>query len=431
MIVPKEQRFCSMVMGGEEWEEIDMTNPETLLREVQHMDWEPRLAKRTAGMKSSMIRELLKLTQQPDIISFAGGLPAPELFPVREFGEACNQILKTMGQVALQYSTTEGHPPLRQWLATTMAKYGIWVEPENILMTNGSQQALDLIGKLFVEPGSCVMTSAPTYLGALQAWNAYEACYCTIPQDDDGILVDQIPDLIKKKGRPRFLYVLPNFHNPAGTTLPLDRRLRLAQIAREHDLILIEDDPYGELRFEGEDITPIFKLAPERTIYLSTFSKTLAPGIRLGWIVAPKTIISRFVQAKQGADLHTGTFVQMIANDICQRGILKEHVKKIREVYCERRNAMIAALEEHWPEGCHWTRPVGGLFLWAQLPKNVDTMKMLAKAIDRKVAYVPGIAFYPGESDGFNTMRLNFSNATVMQIRDGVRRLGEVIRAEL
>ena len=408
-----------------------MTNPESLLREVQHMDWEPRLAKRTAGMKSSMIRELLKLTQQPDIISFAGGLPAPELFPVREFREACNQILTTMGPAALQYSTTEGHPPLRQWLATTMAKYGIWVEQENILMTNGSQQALDLIGKLFVDPGSCVMTSAPTYLGALQAWNAYEASYCTIPQDDDGILVDEIPGLLKKNGCPRFLYVLPNFHNPAGTTLPLDRRLKLAQIAREHDLILIEDDPYGELRFEGEDITPIFRLAPERTIYLSTFSKTLAPGIRLGWVVAPKTIITRFVQAKQGADLHTGTFVQMIANDICQRGILKEHVKKIRNVYCERRNAMIAALEEHWPEGCHWTRPVGGLFLWAELPKQINTMKLLPKAVEKKVAYVPGIAFYPGESDGFNTMRLNFSNATVSQIREGIRRLGEAIRAEV
>ncbi len=408
-----------------------MTSPESLLREVQHMDWEPRLAKRTAGMKSSMIRELLKLTQQPDIISFAGGLPAPELFPVREFREACNQILTTMGPAALQYSTTEGHPPLRQWLATTMAKYGIWVEPENILMTNGSQQALDLIGKLFVDPGSCVMTSAPTYLGALQAWNAYEASYCTIPQDDDGILVDQIPGLLQKRGRPCFLYVLPNFHNPAGTTLPLDRRLKLAQIAREHDLILIEDDPYGELRFEGEDITPIFRLAPERTIYLSTFSKTLAPGIRLGWVVAPKTIITRFVQAKQGADLHTGTFVQMIANDICQRGILKEHVKKIRNVYCERRNAMLAALDEYWPEGCHWTRPVGGLFLWAELPEHINAMKLLPKAVEKKVAYVPGIAFYPGESDGLNTMRLNFSNATVSQIREGVRRLGEAIRAEL
>jgi 2-aminoadipate transaminase len=350
---------------------------------------------------------------------------------VREFREACNQILTTMGPAALQYSTTEGHPPLRQWLATTMAKYGIWVEQENILMTNGSQQALDLIGKLFVDPGSCVMTSAPTYLGALQAWNAYEASYCTIPQDDDGILVDEIPGLLKKNGCPRFLYVLPNFHNPAGTTLPLDRRLKLAQIAREHDLILIEDDPYGELRFEGEDITPIFRLAPERTIYLSTFSKTLAPGIRLGWVVAPKTIITRFVQAKQGADLHTGTFVQMIANDICQRGILKEHVKKIRNVYCERRNAMIAALEEHWPEGCHWTRPVGGLFLWAELPKQINTMKLLPKAVEKKVAYVPGIAFYPGESDGFNTMRLNFSNATVSQIREGIRRLGEAIRAEV
>jgi 2-aminoadipate transaminase len=407
-----------------------MAEQDQLLRDVQHIDWGPKLAARTAGMKSSVIRELLKLTQQPDIISFAGGLPAPELFPIREFREACEHILVKYGPESLQYSTTEGDPELRKWLATTMAKYGIWVEPDNILITNGSQQALDLIGKLFVEPGSCVMTSAPTYLGALQAWNAYQACYFTVPQDDDGILVEQIPGMLKKV-QPRLLYVLPNFHNPAGTTMPLDRRIRLVEIAREHDLIIIEDDPYGELRYEGEDITPIFRLAPERTIYLSTFSKTLAPGLRIGWIVAPKAIITRFVQAKQGADLHTGTFVQMIARDICERGIVKEHVKKLRGVYRDRRDAMLHGLEEFWPEGCSWTHPKGGLFLWARVPKTVHTAEMLPKAVERKVAYVPGLAFYPGESDGFNAMRLNFSNATTEQIREGTRRLGEAIRAAM
>jgi 2-aminoadipate transaminase len=408
-----------------------MSDQPDLLREVSHIDWEPRLAKRVAGMKSSIIRELLKLTQQPDIISFAGGLPAPEFFPVREFEEACHNVLTTHGAESLQYSTTEGHLPLRQWLADTMGKYGIWVEPSNILMTNGSQQALDLIGKLFVEPGSCIMTTAPTYLGALQAWNAYQACYVTVPQDDDGMLVDLIPEALVRTEHPRLIYVLPNFHNPAGTTMPLARRERLVELAREYDLILVEDDPYGELRYEGESVTPIFRLAPERTIYLSTFSKTLAPGIRLGWVVAPKAIIARFVQAKQGADLHTATFSQMIANDICQRGIVKEHVRRLRTVYRERRDVMLAALESSWPEGCHWTRPLGGLFLWVRLPKSINTADLLPRAVEKKVAYVPGVAFYPGEQTGFNTMRLNFSNATPEMIKEGISRLGAVIREAL
>jgi 2-aminoadipate transaminase len=408
-----------------------MDGQQDLLRQVNHIDWEPRLAARVAGMKSSIIRELLKLTQRPDIISFGGGLPAPEFFPVREFAEACRHILGSNGPESLQYSTTEGHPPLRRWLAESMAKYGIWVEPDNILMTNGSQQALDLIGKLFIDPGSCICTSEPTYLGALQAWDAYQATYVTVPQDDDGILVEQIPELLKKQGRPKLLYVLPNFHNPAGTTLPLDRRERLVEIARREDLILIEDDPYGELRYEGSDITPLFRLAPERTIYLSTFSKTLSPGIRLGWVVAPKSIILRFVQAKQGADLHTGTFVQMITHDICQRGIVKEHVKRLRTVYRERRDAMLAAMEQNWPAGCSWTRPHGGLFLWARVPESIDTRELLRTAVERKVAFVPGVAFYPGEKGGFNAMRLNFSNATAEQIQIGIARLGEAIKEAL
>jgi 2-aminoadipate transaminase len=399
-----------------------------LLREVRHIDWDSRLASRAAGMKSSVIRELLKLTQRPDIISFAGGLPAPELFPVREVEEACRHILGAQGAEALQYSTTEGHLPLREYLAESMARYGIWVEPENILITHGSQQALDLIGKLFVEPGSCVCTGEPTYLGAIQAWTAYQACYLTVPQDDQGMQVERIPEILAGHDFPRLLYVLPNFHNPAGTTLPAERRQHLAEIAREHDLILVEDDPYGELRYEGEDITPIFRLAPERTIYLSTFSKTLAPGFRLGWMVAPKAIIARLVQAKQGADLHTGTFVQMIASDICRRGIVRQHVKKIRAFYRERRDAMLAALAASWPEGCAWTRPEGGLFLWARVPDGLRTRDLLPRAVERKVAYVPGPAFYPFESGGENAMRLNFSNAPVEQIEEGIERLGRVIR---
>ena len=393
--------------------------------------WEPRLAQRTAGMKSSIIRELLKLTQQPDIVSFAGGLPAPELFPVQEIADACRRVLETHAAHALQYSTTEGEPALREYLAGVMSRPGCRVAPENILITNGSQQALDLIGKLFVDPESCVMTSEPTYLGALQAWNVYEACYVTVPQDDDGVLIEAIEGKLAEGYEPRLVYVLPNFHNPAGTTIPLERRLRLVELARQHDLILIEDDPYGELRFEGSEITPLYELAPERTIYLSTFSKTLAPGFRLGWVAAPREILQRFVQAKQGSDLHTATFSQMVVADVCQRGLIRTHVPKIRAVYRERRDAMLAALEEHWPEGSSWTRPHGGLFLWARVPEGLNTAELLPKAVEKKVAYVPGMAFYPGEKGGYDAMRLNFSNAGVGDIRDGIRRLGDVFKAAL
>jgi 2-aminoadipate transaminase len=408
-----------------------LAESEPVIRKVEDIGWEARLATRTARMKSSIIRELLKLTVQPDIISLAGGMPAPEFFPVREFDEACHHVLNQEGQIALQYSPTEGYLPLKEWLAETMSKYGIWVELENILMVNGSQQGLDLIGKLFIDPDSCIVTSRPTYLGALQAWNAYEAQYNTVPLDDQGMCVDELETVLNCPKRPCFVYVLPNFHNPAGTTLPLDRRERLAEIARKHDLVIIEDDPYGELRYEGKDITPIFRLAPERTIYLSTFSKTLAPGIRLAWVVAPKPIIARLVQAKQGADLHTGTFVQMVVNDICQRGILRQHVKRLRKGYRQRRDTILDALEEHWPQATSWTRPEGGLFIWARVPECINTQDFLEKAVAAKVAYVPGVAFYPYATGGANTMRLNFSNANEEQINEGIFRLGVALKKEL
>lgn len=398
---------------------------------VPMLDWEPRLAERTSGMKSSIIRELLKLVAQPDIISFAGGLPAPELFPVQELEAACRTVLEQNGARALQYGTTEGELSLRTWLAEWQSRPDLQVEPDNVLITNGSQQALDLLGKLFVDTDSCVMTSAPTYLGALQAWNVYQACYVTIPQDDDGMLVDEIPRRLAEGYRPRLVYVLPNFHNPAGTTMPLDRRQRLVEIAREHDLILVEDDPYGELRFEGEEITHLYRLAPERTIYLSTFSKTLAPGFRLGAVTAPKAIIRKFVQAKQGSDLNTAVFSQMVVAEVCRSGLIPRHVQTIRRVYRERRDAMLAAMERTWPAGCSWTRPHGGLFLWARVPAPLDTTEILPRAVERKVAYVPGVAFYPGEQGGNDAMRLNFSYADVDHINEGIARLGATFKAEL
>lgn len=406
-------------------------------RDIPVLDWESHLAERTTSMKSSAIRELLKVTQDPEIISFAGGLPAPELFPMREIEEACIYVTRELGQKALQYSATEGFYPLKQFLAESMHKYGIPATPENILLTNGSQQALDLIGRIFLDPGRFVLTGRPTYLGAIQAWQAYQAKFHTMRVDEQGMVVDEIERAYEKavedNGKPpAFIYVLPNFHNPAGTTMPLERRIKLAEIATKLDLAVIEDDPYGQLRFDGEDITPICNLIPERTLYLGTFSKTMAPGLRLGWIVASEALMTRLIQAKQGCDLHTGTFVQYVANDICQRGFLKPHIKKIRKFYKERRDTMVGALTEFWPESCHWTEPQGGLFLWASVPESIDTNEFLREiALAEKVAFVPGIHFYPNADGGHNAMRLNFSYSPPEVIVEGIKRLGIALKREL
>jgi len=407
-----------------------------LNRDIPVLDWEPHLASRTKGMKSSAIRELLKLTQQPDIISFAGGLPAPNFFPLREVEEACRYIIRSDGAKALQYGATEGLGPLRHYLATTMHKYGVPAVPDNVLLTNGSQQALDLIGKLFIDPGDFVLTGRPTYLGAIQAWNAYQARFHTVRLDNDGMVVDEMEHAYEKvlsdSGKPpKFIYVLPNFHNPAGTTMPQQRREQLAEIATKLNLPVIEDDPYGQLRYEGEDIPPICTFIPERTIYLGTFSKVLSPGLRLGWIVCAEVLMRRLVQAKQGADLHTGTFVQYVANDICQRGLLKPHVRRLCRVYRERRDTMLDALAEFWPEGSSWTHPQGGLFLWACVPEPIDTLEFAKKAIAEKVAYVPGVNFYPNQDGGYDAMRLNFSYCPPDAIVEGIRRLGTALKRAL
>jgi 2-aminoadipate transaminase len=357
-------------------------------------------------------------------------MPAPELFPIREFQEACRYVLEHDGAAALQYGVTEGYPPLKQYLVSKMRKYGVPAEEENILIVNGSQQALDLVGKVFLDTGDTVLTDRPSYLGAIQAWSAYEAQYVTVPLDDEGTRVDLIEDILKRE-RVKFIYSLPNFHNPAGVTLSLERRRQLVDVAARYGVFIIEDDPYGELRFEGEDITPIAVMHKENTIYLSTFSKTLAPGIRLGWIVAPSKIISKLVQAKQGADLHTSTFVQMVVNDICQRGFLRQHVKRIRDTYRERCAGMLSAMEKYFPEGVRWTRPQGGLFMWVRLPEGADCMELLDAAVEEKVAFIPGTAFYPDGNSGHNTLRLTFATASPEMIQEGIRRLGKAIEKQL
>ncbi|MFQ6001879.1 MAG: PLP-dependent aminotransferase family protein, partial [Anaerolineae bacterium] len=385
-----------------------------------------------------------------------GGLPAPELFPVKEFEEACCKILQEKGPQALQYSTTEGYPPLRQFIVEKMGRYGIKATVDNVLITHGSQQALDLIGKVFLDPGDTVLLEAPSYLGGIQAFTAYQARYITVPIDDEGMRVDLVEEELKK-GYPKFIYVLPNFQNPAGVTLSEERRERLVVLANECGVPLIEDDPYGELRYEGDHIPSLVVLDerhlskrsegkapdPDRSgqgnaggffegnvVYLSTFSKTLAPGLRLGWVVAPVEVVGRLVQAKQGADLHTSTLTQMLAYEIVATGFLDSHVREIRKVYRERRDVMLKAMEEHFPEGVRWTRPQGGLFLWVTVPEEIDTAELLKEAVEEKVAFVPGFAFY-ADGRGHNTMRLNFSNAQPEMIREGIRRLGKVIEKRL
>lgn len=409
--------------------------------------WHHRYAQRTQRMGSSMIRELLKLTQKPEIISFAGGLPAPEMFPVEAFEAATQRVLRQHGSQALQYSTTEGYLPLRELIVEKMGRYGIQASVDNVLITSGSQQALDLIGKLLINPGDLVLTEQPTYLGALQAWRAYQAEFSTVPIDDDGLRVDLLEEALC--GGPKFMYVLPNFQNPGGVTLSYERRLALIDIADRYGVPIIEDDPYGELRFEGEHLPPLVVLDADKlngrqytsrsephsyfkgnVIYMSTFSKTLAPGLRLGWIVAPKSVVQHCIMTKQGMDLHTSSFVQMVAYEVAKDGFLTEHVRKIRDVYRERRDVMLEAMSEHFPPGVSWTRPQGGLFLWVTLPEGVDSTAVLETAIANKVAFVPGETFYPN-SDSHNSFRLNFSNARPEEIEEGIARLGRVLQTVL
>jgi 2-aminoadipate transaminase len=398
--------------------------------------WEYRYAHRMQKMGSSVIRELLKLTEQPDIISFAGGLPAPEVFPVKEFHEACNYVLENFGPQALQYSTTEGYTPLREMIARHTARYGIQVTADNIMITSGSQQALDFIGRLFLNRGDYIVVESPTYLGALQAWNAYGAQYIAVRSDEHGMIVDELETALRIG--PKFIYVLPNFQNPSGSTLSLERRYQLIDIADKYGVPIIEDDPYGQLRYEGNHIPSVVSLDCQyrrpngghysgNVIYLSTFSKLLAPGLRLAWVVAPPEVIRRLVMTKQAADLHTSSFNQYVAYEVAKGGFLDEHVKVIRATYKERRDVMFEMMEEMFPAGVTWSKPQGGMFLWGVLPEHMDAAEVLKRAVERKVAFVPGAAFHPN-GGGKNTMRINFSYSAPDTIREGITRLGTTLK---
>lgn len=401
--------------------------------------WAHRYAQRTKCAKSSIIRELLKLTQRPEVISFSGGMPAPQVFPVEKFKEACARVLTDNPTAALQYGATEGYLPLRQFIVEQMSRYGIMATVDNVMLTSGSQQALDLIAKLLINRGDRILVESPSYLGALQAFDLMGAEYVTVPIDDRGLNTEYLETALRSG--PKFMYILPNFQNPGGVTLSEDRRRELVLLSDKYGIPIVEDDPYGQLRYEGEHKTPLVVL--DRTnlqrdtgytlgnvIYLSTFSKLLAPGMRLGWIVAPPDVIQRLVQIKQSSDLHTSTFVQMVTYEVARDGFLDEHVKLIRKVYSERKDAMLRALTDYFPEEVTWTHPHGGLFLWVTLPTGINSRKLLDEALRHDVAFVPGDPFF-ADGDKGSHMRLNFSNATPEAIREGIRRLSIAVAHEL
>jgi 2-aminoadipate transaminase len=390
-----------------------------------------KFAERTARLRASTIREMLKVTQQPDVISFGGGLPAPELFPTAAIGDAARAVMERVGPAALQYSVTEGIPEMRIWVAERLGRrFGRVFEAESVQIVNGSQQGLDLVGKVFLDPGDHVVLEDPSYLGAIQAFDAYQVRYLTVDTDDDGLLPDSLERVLERADPfPKFLYLVPNFQNPTGRTLSGARREMVVHICEAFGLPIVEDDPYGELRFEGSDLMPL--IAHDTTapiIYSGTGSKIMAPGMRIAWLVIPdEEIREKIVLAKQGADLHSGTFAQYVFHEYASNwDAFDAHVRRIAKTYALRRDVMAEALAEFMPGGVRFTHPSGGMFLWVTVP-GVDTTELLRISAESKVVFVPGVNFYPGR-DVHDGMRLNFSNASEKNIRVGVERLGHTIR---
>ncbi len=385
-------------------------------------------SERMAGLKSSAIRDILKLTSRKGMISFAGGLPAPELFPLKEIEEAMHRALARYGSNALQYSVTEGIASLREKIAAMLDPSGQRVKPHNLIITQGSQQALELLSKLFLNKESLVLTENPSYLGALQAFRLFQARVRAVASDEGGIRTESLRMELAKE-RPAFIYLMTNFQNPTGISLAEDRRREIAEIARDYDVLVIEDDPYGELRFEGEALPSLFSLGRVKNIvYLSTFSKTIAPGLRIAYAAGDEELIGKLALLKQGTDLQTNTFGQFIINEYLELGRHRDHIALISRTYGERRDIMLKAMEKHFPESMTWNRPRGGMFLWVTLPDGWDAKEILLRCIEHNVAFVPGQEFFP-DGSGRNTMRMNFSNASPENIEEGIKRMGEVLKA--
>jgi len=383
-------------------------------------------------VRSSDIRDLLSITGRSDIISFGGGLPYIGGLPPEEFSRVMNDVLREGFTEAFQYGETEGLETLKSRLVEVMAEEGLSAEPEHILITTGSQQALDLIGRLFIDPGDTIVMEAPTYVGALAAFCPNGPRITAIPLDDMGMRVDLLEEELQRADAPapKFVYVVPNFQNPAGVTMQKSRRDKLIELAEKHDLLIIEDNPYGLLRFEGRPEKTLASRAPHRVVYLGTLSKTVSPGIRVGWVMAPAPVVEKLAVLKQSADLCSSSLNQMFAEAYLAQDIWKKNLENQNNIYRSRRDTMLKSLEKHFPKEARWTHPQGGLFIWATLPEYLDTSKMLPLAIEQKVAYVPGTAFYPDYS-GANHMRLNFSFPPEEQVVQGIKRLGKVIRKEI
>ena len=387
------------------------------------MSFQNLFSTRATAIKSSVIREILKVTARPEVISFAGGLPSDASFPVAQLKKAFEKVLAETPQAALQYSTTDGYAPLREWVAAEKSKSGATIKPEQVIIVSGSQQALDLIGKVFINEGDKVLVEAPTYLGALQAFDLFFPKYVSLPSDEDGLDADQIT--AEHAQGAKFLYALPNFQNPTGRLMTEARRQALVAKARELNLLVIEDDPYGELWYTSAPPPSLLSRMPERVIQMGSFSKILAPGLRLGYIVAPEEIARKFEQVKQATDLHTATLTQRAVYEVVKDGFLNEHIPTIRSMYHTQAQAMLSALDEHMPTGVKWNQPAGGMFLWLELPEGMDSEDMLKKALERNIAYVPGTPFYANEPVR-NTLRLAFVTVPEEKIRAGVKVLGEV-----
>ncbi|HJV86720.1 MAG TPA: PLP-dependent aminotransferase family protein [Noviherbaspirillum sp.] len=389
------------------------------------MQW--KFSERAQQLQSSAIREILKVTVRPEVISFAGGLPSPETFPVEKMRAAFDTVLSNQGKVALQYGPSDGYAPLREWIANSLSVNGAKIVPEQVLMVSGSQQGLDLLAKVLVDEGSRLLVETPSYLGALQAFSVYRPQFVSVATDEHGLLPEHVASIGQGAS---LLYALPNFQNPTGRTLSVERRAALVDTCARLGLPLIEDDPYGALCYRGEPLPKMVTMNPDGVIYMGSFSKVLTPGIRLGYVVAPVPLIRKLEQAKQAADLHTAQLTQMVVYEVVKDGFLAEHIPTIRKLYADQCHAMLTALDEFFPSGVTWTRPEGGMFIWVTLPKHIDSMKLLDEAIAEHVAFVPGGPFYANAPES-NTLRLSFVTVPPEKIREGVARLGKLIAAKM
>ncbi len=388
-----------------------------------------KIAPHVVELKSSIIRDILKISSQPGVISFAGGLPAPELFPQEDMKWALEQALSKYGSNCMQYSLSRGIPQLRELVAQRATERGTKSEPDNIQITAGGQQGLELVARAFIDRGDYILTELPTYVGAIQAFDYYQARYVTAEMDDEGMIIEQVKENLIKY-RPKLIYTVSNFQNPTGITMTLERRRQLVDLAIEHNVPIIDDNPYGDIRFAGERVPTLKSYGGDEVVAIRTFSKILAPGLRIGWMNGPKDIMQYFEKVKQCTDLHTNTLCQYIIYEYVAGGKLEPHIEEIKKDYGAKRDVMLKAIRETFPEGINWTEPEGGLFLWVELPEHMSAKELLPKAVEKKVAYVYGSPFYPN-GGGEHTLRLNFSNATHENIIEGIGRLAELFKANM